>query len=122
MRNQAQEKSDLQSHVDQIAETIRNGMTYEDAGIDHEDHGAEPGDTISGYEYLSDMLDIEYTINSNGDYLGARILVAFGGPNIWIDTRHCKVDGYWWGDEAKSTYIDEMDLHGTCQEFYETRG
>ena len=33
----AQEKQDLQNHVDHIAETLRNGMTFEDAGIDHEE-------------------------------------------------------------------------------------
>jgi len=109
----------LQDHVDQIAATLTSGMTYEDAEMDHEEHGADPTDLISGYDYLSDLLDIEYTISSNGEYLGARILVAFGGPNIWINTRTRKVEGYWWGDEATATYTDEMDLHGTCAELYE---
>jgi len=116
------EQQALQDHVDQIAATLTSGMTYEDAGMDHEEHGAESTDLISGYDYLSDSLDIEYTISSNGEYLGARILVAFGGPNIWINTRSCKVEGYWWGDEATADYTDEMDLHSTCEELWDMRG
>lgn len=116
------EQQALQDHVDQIAATLTSGMTYEDAGMDHEEHGAESTDLISGYDYLSDSLDIEYTISSNGEYLGARILVAFGGPNIWINTRSCKVEGYWWGDEATAGYTDEMDLHSTCEELWDMRG
>ena len=119
MKNEQQALQDL---VDHIAETICNGMTFEDAGMDHEENGAESTDLISGFDYLSDLLDIEYTISSNGEYLGARILVAFGGPNIWINTRTRKVEGYWWGDEATATYTDEMELHSICEELWDMRG
>ena len=118
---QAREKQDLQDHVDHIAETLRNGMTYEDAGMDHEEHGCEPDDVISAFDWLSDILDIEYTISGNGDFLGARVLVTFGGPNIWVDTRWGKVEGFWWGDSASAEFVDGMDIHGACQELFECR-
>jgi len=115
--------STLQNHVDHIAQTLTAGMTYEDAGMDHEEHGAEPTDLIGGYDYLSDVLEIKYMTNDDdegaGEYLGARILVAFGGPNIWIDTTTRKVEGYWWGDEATADYTDGMDIDGVCAELYE---
>ena len=117
----AHDKPDLQNHVNNIANDLTSGMTYEECGMDHEEHGCEPDDFISGFDYLSDMLDIEYTISSDGNFLGARILVAFGGPNIWIDTRHERVEGYWWGDSAFADFTDEMDLHGVCRELYEMR-
>ena len=119
------EQQALQNHVDHIAQTLTAGMTYKEAELDHEEHGAEPTDLISGYDYLSDVLEIKYITENDdddddeGEYLGARVLVSFGGPNIWIDTRTCTVEGYWWGDEATATYTDEMNLHGTCQELYE---
>ena len=118
---QTNEKADLQNHVNSIANDLTSGMTYEQCGMDHEEHGCEPDDFISGFDYLSDMLDIEYTISSDGNFLGARILVAFGGPNIWIDTRHERIEGYWWGDSAFADFSDEMDLHGVCRELYEMR-
>jgi hypothetical protein len=112
---------DTENYVNSIARDLTHGMTYEEADMDHEEHGYEPNDQISAFDYLSDVLDIEYTISSHGVFLGARILVAWGGPNIWIDTRHEKVEGYWWGDTVFSDFTDKMDLHGACRELYEMR-
>ena len=120
------EQQALQNHVDHIAQTLTAGMTYKEAELDHEEHGVEPTDLISGYDYLQDTLEVKYITENDdddddGEYLGARVLVSFGGPNIWIDTRTNTVEGYWWGDEATATYTDEMDIHGVCAELYEMR-
>ena len=53
------------------------------------------------YEYFDDCLDIEYTIDSRGDYLGACIWVGIGGPAIWIDTRDRAVKLAWGCDRAE---------------------
>ena len=108
----------LQRHVDQIAESLSRGITYREAELDIEpEYDSDPDDLISsGFDYLSGALDIEYTFNANGQYLGARILVAFGGPNIWVDTRHCTVEGHWWGESARADFIDSMGLHESCEE------
>ena len=62
------------------------------------------------YDWLEDALDIEYCMSSAGYMLGARVLVAFGGPSIYVDTRECEVKLYWWTDRA-SAWIDRE----TCQ-------
>lgn len=49
----------------------------------------------SGYDFIGEALDIEYTISNKREYLGARICVTFGGPNIYVDTRHNTVTGHW---------------------------
>jgi len=102
--------NDLQNHVKHIVDTIQNGLE----SIEREVDGQYPMD---GLEYLSDALDIEYIVGSNRDnnnereLLGARILVAFGGPNIWINTRTKQVEGYWWGDSCTMSYDnDAFDL------------
>ena len=118
---QTNEKADLQNHVNNIANELTRGMTYEQADMDHEEHGCEPSDQISGFDYLTAVLDIEYTISNDGLFLGARILVSYGGPGIWINTRHERVEGYWWGDSAFADFSDDMDLHGACRELYEMR-
>lgn len=46
-------------------------------------------------DYLNDVLDIEYTCSATLEYLGAKIYVTLGGPNIWIDTRKGVVEGVW---------------------------
>jgi len=53
------------------------------------------------YEYFDDPLDIEYTIDSSGDYLGACIWVGLGGPNVWIDTRDRAVKLAWGSERAE---------------------
>lgn len=78
-----------------------------------------PGFLISGFDYLSEVLDIEYICNSKKEYLGARILVAFGGPNIWINTRTEQVEGYWWGSKCIWGYSgDAMGLDDALSELF----
>ena len=42
----------------------------------------DDGETMTMWDYFSDALDYEYTISSSGDYLGVRVYVALGGPNV----------------------------------------
>jgi len=94
-----------------IADQIESGE-YESS--DEEEKGA--------FDYLSDALDIEYTVDSKGEYLGARVLVAFGGPNIWINTRYKTVEGYWWSDRAEANYHnDELGLDDALKELWNMR-
>lgn len=91
----------LQDHMQQIANTLTNGFGDE-LNIDNQ--------PLDGFDYLQDALDIEYIVNSKREYLGARVLVAFGGPNIWINTRTKLVEGYWWGEYAKASFDDGIGL------------
>ena len=52
------------------------------------------------YDYFSDAFDIEYRIGSDLQYRSVQIMVACGGPNIYIDTASKNVELYWWGDRA----------------------
>lgn len=116
------EQREAQEHVDEIAASLEAGITYEDAGLEEDarELGMEPTEIISGYEYLRDALDIEYIVSKDKEYLGARILVAFGGPNIWVNTRTKTVELSWWGTTATACYVnDGMDLDDACAELWE---
>lgn len=99
----------LQDHVQSIADTLTNGFGDE-LNCD--------GEPMSAFDYLQDALDIEYVVNGKRDYLGARVLVAFGGPNIWINTRTNTVEGYWWGDKATATFTDNVGLDDALSEIF----
>jgi len=73
---------------------------------------------LSGYGLLNDALDVEYTIGSTGDYLGARVCMTCGGPGIWIDTRRNVVAGYWAGDRVEMSYTDSIRLDDACEELF----
>jgi predicted RNA-binding Zn-ribbon protein involved in translation (DUF1610 family) len=55
---------------------------------------------LSIYDYLEDVLDIEYRIGSDKELRSVQIMVACGGPNIYLDTASKRVELYWWGDSA----------------------
>ena len=100
----------LQDHVQEIARRLTEGFDSADLNDD--------GEELTAFDYLQDALDIEYIVNSKREYLGARVLVAFGGPNIWINTRTNTVEGYWWGDKATATFDDGLGLDEALNELF----
>ena len=74
--------------------------------------------TQSAYDYLSDVLDIEYRVGGDKEYRSAEILVGFGGPNIWIDTQYNRVHGAWGTDRYSAHYTDTMGLDDACSELF----
>jgi len=103
-------ETSLLDHVQQIANTITKGFGDELNCDDQE---------MSAFDYLQDALDIEYIVNSKREYLGARVLVAFGGPNIWVNTRTNLVEGYWWGAYAKASFDDGIGLDDALETLWE---
>ena len=83
--------------------------------------GEVDGESISAWDYLEDALDIEYIVNSKGEYLGARVLVCFGGPNVWINTRTNQVEGHWWSDSCTMSYRDAIGLDEVLSELWACR-
>ena len=65
MNNTKEKNNELLDQVKHIAETIESGQ-YE---TDNEDGP-------NGFDYLSDVLDIQYIVSSKKEYLGARVLVG----------------------------------------------
>jgi hypothetical protein len=103
------EKSDLEYQVDDLIKIIESG-TYE----------CEDENGPNAFDFINiECLDINYIINSDKTYRGARLLYAFGGPNIWIDTLHGQVEGYWGGETIiKSYYQDLLYLDEACEDLY----
>ena len=52
----------------------------------------EDCEVVSIMDYFKDCLDIDYLVDSKKEYKGVRILVAFGGPNIYVSTISCQVE------------------------------
>jgi hypothetical protein len=109
-----QDTNRLQDQVNHIADTLTNGFE----GFMEEN---EFGEVQTAMDYLQDVLDIQYIVTGSGEYLGARILVAFGGPNIWVDTQRGIVEGFWWGDYAKASFNDGIDLDEALSELWACR-
>lgn len=124
--------SSVKEHVLSIVKDIENGYETEccpECGTDTiwaEDEyykececGTDVNKTMRGWDYIKDAMDTNYIVNSSNEYLGSRLLVAFGGPNIWIDTHKQTVEGHWWGDSFTASYYrDEMDIDNASEELF----
>ena len=90
---------EIKSHVKSIAKDITDAK-------------------YTAHEYMKDALDIQWITNQDKTYRGARVLVAFGGPNIWVNTQSSEVEGYWWLDKANALFTDNMGLNAYLEEIY----
>ena len=79
-------KNELQKQCQRIADEIGTG----NYSMDERD--VEEWDGPCAGHYLSEAFDIEYTVTGNFEYRGARVCVAFGGPNICVDSFHTLAD------------------------------
>ena len=106
-----------QRHVEMIARDIENGLQIEEH---HEGYDPEwPDELMSGFDYLKDALDFEYIVGSDREFKSARVMVAFGGPTIWVDFERRAVDLYWWGDRATAYFNnDAMGVEEALRELF----
>ena len=74
--------------------------------------------------YFDDVLGGTYYIGLDGSYEGVRLMVACGGPNVYIDTNTYHVEGYW-GRYSWLTSIDTETVNAIddywCEEYESVR-
>ena len=72
-------------------------------------------------EWLGDRVyDVEYTIGGNKEYRGVSLMIACGGPNIYINTKSSNVELYWWSESARypmSSSVTDM-IDSTYEELF----
>ena len=72
----------------------------------------------SAHEFMEGVYDIQWITNQDHKYQGARLLVAGGGPNIWVNMHTHEVEGYWWGDHCKCPFVDNLHLDEYLEELH----
>lgn len=108
------------SHVGSLEE-LR--VLFPDAWEDSDDPEGIPTGWSegSGVDYLADALDIQYVVSRDRTYRAARILIGYGGPNVWINTQTGQLEVAWGSAleyrELPSEFIDALDE--ACEEFWE---
>lgn len=73
----------------------------------------DTGEELTAYDWLEDVLDIEYRVGSDGKYRSALVMIGWGGPNVYVDTKRSEVLVYWYSPEASAElpqeFIDGLD-------------
>jgi len=70
--------------------------------------------TADAHDYISEQLDVEHHVDSNGNYIGSDVWITFGGPNVWIDTQMNLVIGRWGREKIELLYSDNIGLDAAC--------
>ena len=76
-------------------------------------------DGTTAHEWMEGVYDIEWITHQDKSYKAARILVAGGGPNIWVNLQTNTVQGYWWGDYCEHSFQDNIGLDQYLEEIFE---
>jgi len=70
------------------------------------------------HDWMEGVYNIEWITHQDKTYKAARLLVAGGGPNIWVNLQTDTVDGYWGCDKVSHGFIDNIGLEEICEEIY----
>ena len=79
---------------------------------------SSPGDDDTAHDWMEGTYDIRYLVDREKRYMGAEIMVAGGGPTIWVDTWDNEVKGYWGSDRVTVPFADNLGLNDYCEEMY----
>ena len=71
--------------------------------------------------FIDGVYDIEWITHQDHSYKAARLLVAGGGPNIWVNLQTNTVDGYWASDKFSWSFQDNIGLDEYLQEIHEDK-
>lgn len=92
---------------DELEENKESG-TFTDIETFAEDYIESYFDPVSMWDFFGDdIYNIEYRIDGNKEYRSVEIMVACGGPNIYIDTAKKAVCLYWWNEKGIAYLSDE---------------
>ena len=98
-----------------MCKNIANGITSPEE-ITDEETGEKRTETAS--DWMEDVYDIRYIVDRGKCYLGAELMVAGGGPTVWVNLDTKYVEGYWGGDKVLVPFSDNLGLDEYCEEMY----
>ena len=77
------------------------------------------GDRLQANSYMEkNVYDIEWITHQDHSYKAARLLVAGGRPNIWVNLQTNTVDGYWGCDKVTWGFVDNIGLDDYLEELH----
>ena len=124
----SQENLERCKYLAEKIDAIHDGLAYHSPDdyddvivVDDFDDVPADVDEVTLGEFLADNYNVEYRVGQNLDLRSVSIMLACGGPNIWVDTDSGCVELYWgteheqypisWGarQEIEDYFSDEFD-------------
>jgi hypothetical protein len=120
-------KDDLRRMCKSVLDDVCDGVLITEENKDEwvtENNGKEVGEYVEDMDWIGrNVYDERYVLNFDCELIEIQLMVAGGGPSIWV---HCsansvEVHGYWGGDHVKldAFYEDGLGVWGYYNELAE---
>ena len=110
-------KSKLRRMCKRIADDISDKAITRYNGYETE-HDEDDEGTLAT-RFMDHVYEIEWITYGDKTYKSARLMVAGGGPSIWVNLQRNVVQGYWWGDYCECRFADNIGLDDYLEEIYD---
>ena len=117
VRDKEGRRETCEQQLRRMCKDIADGITNPVTSNDEQEDGSVEQHGGAG-EWMEGVYDIHYTVDREKRYLGAELLVAGGGPTVWVNLNTKEVEGYWGGDRVTEPFIDNLGLDDYCEEMY----
>ena len=77
-----------------------------------------PKDHCTASDWMEGVYDIRYIVDREKRYYAAELMVAGGGPTIWVNLNTMEVEGYWGSDRVTEPFIDNIGLDDYLEDLY----
>ena len=112
----AKKKSETcEEQLRRMCKNIADGISRPEE-IEDEETGEKRTETA--HDWMEGTYDIRYIVDREKRYYSAEMLVAGGGPTIWVSLNEMEVQGYWGGDRVNVPFSDNLGLDDYCKEMY----
>ena len=115
VRDKEGRRETCEQQLRRMCKNIANGISSP-VMVTDEETGEIRNQSVS--EWMEGVYDIRYIVDREKRYFSAELMVAGGGPTIWVNLNTMEVEGYWGSDRVTVPFRDELDLDGYCQEMY----
>ena len=96
-----------------IAEEITSGKTERLS-----DYDSKCEVILEAGRFMEDVYDIRYIVDREKRYYSAELMVAGGGPTIWVNLNTKEVEGYWGTDRVQWAFQDNIGLDDYLEDLY----
>ena len=101
-----------------MCKNIADSITNPQEITAKEEFGKLEKRTETASDWMEGTYDIRYLVDREKRFMGAEILVAGGGPTIWVDTFREQVTGWWGTDRVQWYFQDNLGLNDYMEEMY----
>ena len=115
VRDKEGRRETCEQQLRRMCKSIANGIS-EPEEITDEETGEKR--TESAGDWMEGVYDIRYIVDREKRYYSAELMVAGGGPTIWVNLNTKEVEGYWGCDRVTEPFIDNLGLDDYCEELY----